>query len=403
MPISTVNLSIFTLKLNLLCGCIIYIQNITMLQNKIYRNFFVEIFKNFLVILLGLSLIALTVRAVSFLDLIVDSGYSVSNYFKYSILNLFGIIPKFIPFSFLISVTIFISKHMQDNEFTILWTSGVKKTQVVNLLFYVSIFVFLIYLILTTVISPYFLNKSRQILSNDQINSFLPTIKKKQFNDTFKNFTFFVENKENNEIENIFLYDDGNSLKSLSSSNEDNTYTTIFAQKGVVKDSKLLLLNGQIINSKKDNLSNEIIEFEQMNINLSDLDTSTIKQPKLQETSTIKLLNCFVTNTFIDRVCENELREEITAVVYRRIFLPLYIPILSLICSLCLIKSTKNYFNRYIIFTYSFILVILTELTVRLTGINFLIRTTFTIAPFLLFLFFYIFLFFKFSNESKKV
>ena len=102
---------------------------------------------------------------------------------------------------------------MQDNEFTILWTSGVKKTQVVNLLFYVSIFVFLIYLILTTVISPYFLNKSRQILSNDQINSFLPTIKKKQFNDTFKNFTFFVENKENNEIENIFLYDDGNSLK----------------------------------------------------------------------------------------------------------------------------------------------------------------------------------------------
>ena len=79
----------FTLKLNLLCGCIIYIQNIIMLQNKIYQNFFIEISKNFLVILLGLSLIALTVRAVSFLDLIVDNGYSVSNYFKYSILNLF--------------------------------------------------------------------------------------------------------------------------------------------------------------------------------------------------------------------------------------------------------------------------------------------------------------------------
>ena len=25
---------------------------------------------------------------------------------------------------------------MQDNEFTILWTSGVKKTQIVNLLFF---------------------------------------------------------------------------------------------------------------------------------------------------------------------------------------------------------------------------------------------------------------------------
>ena len=179
--------------------------------------------------------------------------------------------------------------------------------------------------------------------------------------------------------------------------------TTIFAQKGIVKENKLLLLKGQIINSEKNNLSNEIIEFEQMNINLDDLNTSTIKQPKLQETSTLKLLNCFITNTFVNRVCEGQLKEEITAVVYRRLFLPFYIPVLSLICSLCLIKSSKNYFNRYVIFTYSFILVILTEITVRLTGINFLIRTIFTIAPFILFFLFYSFLFLKFSNESKRI
>ena len=68
-----------------------------MLQNKIYQNFTIEIIKNFLMILFGLSLIALTVRAVSFLDLIVENGYLVSTYFKYSLLNLFGIAPKFIP------------------------------------------------------------------------------------------------------------------------------------------------------------------------------------------------------------------------------------------------------------------------------------------------------------------
>ncbi len=68
-----------------------------MLQNKIYQNFFLEIIKTFLVILLALSMIALTVRAVSFLDLIVDNGYPVSTYFTYSLLNLFGIAPKFIP------------------------------------------------------------------------------------------------------------------------------------------------------------------------------------------------------------------------------------------------------------------------------------------------------------------
>ena len=52
-----------------------------MLQNKIYLNFILELFKTFFLILLGFSLIALTVRAVSFLDLIVESGYPISTYF----------------------------------------------------------------------------------------------------------------------------------------------------------------------------------------------------------------------------------------------------------------------------------------------------------------------------------
>ena len=75
----------------------LFIYNNLMLQNKIYQNFLLEIFKTFFVILFGLSVIALTVRAVAFLELIVDNGYPVYTYFKFSLLNLFGIIPKFIP------------------------------------------------------------------------------------------------------------------------------------------------------------------------------------------------------------------------------------------------------------------------------------------------------------------
>ena len=107
-----------------------------MLQNKIYQNFLLEILKNFLLILFALSLVALTVRAVAFLDLIVDNGYPVGIYFSYSLLNLFGIAPKFIPLSFLIALTIFILKHIRDSEFVILWTSGVKKIFLVNLFFF---------------------------------------------------------------------------------------------------------------------------------------------------------------------------------------------------------------------------------------------------------------------------
>ena len=100
---------------------------ISMLQNKIYQNYIIEIFKTFLTILFGLSIIAWTVRAVNFLDLIVENGYPVITYFQYSFLNLFGILTKFIPLSFLLALTIFIVKQIQENELIILWTSGVKK------------------------------------------------------------------------------------------------------------------------------------------------------------------------------------------------------------------------------------------------------------------------------------
>ena len=79
-----------------------------MLQNKIYQNFIREILKTFLVILFGLSVIAWTVRAVNFLDLIVENGYSIMTYFQYSFLNLFGIMTKFIPLSFLLFQCLFL-------------------------------------------------------------------------------------------------------------------------------------------------------------------------------------------------------------------------------------------------------------------------------------------------------
>ena len=94
-----------------------------MLRNKIYQNYIKEILKNFFVILLSLSIIAWAVKAVNYLDLIVENGYSVVTYLAYSVLSLTGVLMKFMPLSFLVSIVFFITKHKDENEFTILWTS----------------------------------------------------------------------------------------------------------------------------------------------------------------------------------------------------------------------------------------------------------------------------------------
>ena len=373
-----------------------------MLENKIYQNFFLEIFKTFFTIIFGLSVISLTVRAVNFLDLIVDSGYPIVTYFKYSFLNLFGLAPKFVPLAFLLSIIIFIFKHIGNRELDVLWISGVKKIQIVNLFFLASILAVVLYLIFSIFLTPYALNKSRYLLSKDNLNSFLPTIRSNQFSDSFKGFTYIVEKKFNNEIKNVFLHDKGKNLKNLTSSYEDITDVTVVAKEGVVLNREMILVEGQIISSKKDNEENEILKFSQLKIDLANFITTTIKQPKLQETSTAKLLSCFLNQNKELNFCKEDSKKEIIPILIRRTILPFYIPVIALICSFLLLKNQRNFFNRAFIFLLSFFTLIMTELIIRYTGINYILRSTYIILPFIMTAFFYFFLLYKFFNEPKK-
>jgi lipopolysaccharide export LptBFGC system permease protein LptF len=370
----------------------------SMLQNKIYQNFTIEIFKTFFIILFGLSMIALTVRAVGFLELIVDSGYPAQIYFKYSLLNLFGVTTKFVPFAFFLAITLFILKHHDNSEFSILWSAGVKKIKVVNLFLLIGIITMSLYLIFSTYITPLALNKSRKLLNTEQFNSFLPTIKQQQFSDSFKGFTMIVEEKKGNKIKNIFLHDKENNLKALSSNASSIENTTIVAKKGEINSKQMILIEGQIISSKKNSKKNEMIEFDQLNINLGDLSTAIIKQPKIQELSTLKLISCFQ-RQFDKKLCNENFIKEIIPNLNRRIILPMYIPVISLICSLLLIRNEKNSLKKFSIYSMAFILILFTEIAIKYTGISNFLLFFFILFPFFLIGFFYIFLMFKFSNE----
>ena len=99
--------------------------------------------------------------------------------------------------------------------------------------------------------------------------------------------------KKNNKIENVFIHDESNVLKNLTSDKSDKSSTTIVAKEGIIQErKKLILFDGQIISTQKEDLKNNVIKFEQLNINLNNLSTDTIKIPKLQETPTFDLLQC---------------------------------------------------------------------------------------------------------------
>ena len=196
----------------------------------------------------------------------------------------------------------------------------------------------------SSLITPLALNKSRQILGKESLTSFLPTVKAQQFSDSFNGVTFIVDKKYNNELKNIFLQDNARVLKNISS-NKKKALTTIIASNGLINENKMIMFNGQIISSDKNNQGNDIIKFDQLSVDLNNFKNRTIKQPKVQETSTITLLTCLEGSIFYKISCEKNFKTEILPILNRRITFPLYFPIIALFASFLLIKSKKKFFS----------------------------------------------------------
>ena len=382
-----------------------------MLQNKIYQNYLIDIVKTFLTILLGFTLIAWTVRAVNFLDLIVDSGYSTSTYFIYSLLNVTNIMTKFIPLSFLLALLLTIIKLERQNELLVLWTSGIAKLQITNLFFRLSLIILLVYLLFSTVITPTALNKSRNLVKKSGVDTVSNLIKPNSFADTFKGLTFYIGQKDDNIIKDIFIKDDGNNLNNLLPEEDISPKNqTIIAEKGIIDRNKIILEKG-VIQSYEENNTLKIIQFNKTQLNFANLDNRVIKDVKIQETSTLKILMC-LKNYYLDEVdsykyIKNCPKDNIAIVIEnfsRRIIMPLYIPLISILISYLLIysKNKKNkIINRYIFFILSFFLLVVSELSVRYAGISKINFNIYLTAPFILLPILYFSLMKKFKGELK--
>lgn len=350
-----------------------------MLKNKIYKYLGTEIFKSFITILFAFTTIAWTVRAVNFLDLMVEDGYSVLIYLQYSLFNISSIITRFIPLSFLLSLIITIVKFERQQELLILWTSGVNKLKIANFLFLIAVIITLVQIILAVLITPTALNKSRSLLRESNVKEISSIIKSNDFSDSFEQITFYVDKKNlNGEMINIFIRDDTNALSSIISESEGTSNTTVFAKKGIVSNNKLILFDGIIqTQNKVGKIKN--IEFKKTELSIESFVTRTIVEPKIQETSSVLLLDCLMNknknnlNIITPNCPFTKNKKDIIENLSRRIGMPIYIPLVSLIASFLLIRKKEkkfNFLNRYIFFLIGFLILVAAEMMVRYSGLS---------------------------------
>lgn len=375
----------------------------------LFRKLLIDCLIFFTIVLFSLSIIIWVFQAVNYLDIILEEGRDHLIYIYFAILNLPKIISKVFPFAIFFSFVYVISKYELKNELIIFWNIGVNKLSLYNFLFLSSVLIMIFQITLTSIIVPKSQEYARTILRNSSVNFIGNFLKTKKFNDIIKGLTIYIEDKDNkNNLKNIFL----------KKQNQNNNFQITYAKKGYLQDNltskTLILYEGQTISFVNNKTTK--FNFSKTNYSLENLETNTIIVTKTQENSTYNLIRCvlfhiqkkndeFLKKNFKVANCSQSNLNNIYSEIYKRIIIPLYIPVLIAI-SLGLILSSKessNYYKlRAMIFLMGFFLIIFSETTIRFINQSLINNIIISLIPIVLIILNYSYLFFKFRNNSIK-
>ena len=359
------------------------------MKKKIFRKIISDINIFFLVVLISIGSIVWVVQAVSFLDFISEDGHGFQVYFYYTLLNFPKILSGILPFILFLSIFYTFIRYENNNELLIFWTNGITKVDFAKIIIKFSIIYLIIQILLTTIIVPKSQNLARTYIRNSTIDFFPSLIKEKKFIDTVENLTIFIEKKNaNGEMFNILLKDQLG----------DGSSQIIYAKKGYldVSDNKnfLVLENGKIINNENKEIVS--LNFGETKFNLSNYTTKTTTWPKIQEHNTFTLFSCIINTLNKQQIfkenyylrCTPSFYPEVIKEFLKRVYLPIYLPIISLIACFLIIKS-KESFNysklKLLLFILGILIIIISELTIKLVILNQLAFIIFILLPFLIF------------------
>ena len=373
------------------------------MEKLLFRKLIADITLRALIITFTIGLIVWIIQAVNYLDFVIDDGHNFKIYFLYNLYNFPKIIHRILPFVFTISIFFELIKYEKNNELLIFWTNGVSKKKFISSLINFTCVVMIIQIVIGSVISPNHQFKARQFLKSSNMD-FLPNlIKQGKFIDTISGLTIYInQKKDNNSFKNIYIQE-GQFVDFKQNDNQ-----IIYAKEGFLinEDKKLFrLLNGKVISNNDNKLIS--FEFDKIDYDLSKFTSRSIKKPKIQELSSIKLIKCSFSlmrgKVYKDDIftCEIKKLKNFNQELYKRFVKPFYLPILTLICCFLLTfsKEQHSYTIKTIkIFIYVFLILVISEIFMRYIESSLIYLILFFVIPIIIFCMTYIFLLKKVNN-----
>tara|TARA_Y100000996_G_scaffold415117_1_gene408299 strand:- start:4411 stop:5544 length:1134 start_codon:yes stop_codon:yes gene_type:complete len=361
----------------------------------------------FTIALFFAALVIWIFQAVNHLDIMIEDGRDHLTYVKFTLLIFPKIITKLLPFIFFLSFIYIITKYEIDNELIIFWNFGVSKISVINFFFKFSLVIVIFQIILTSYVVPKSQDKARSYLRNSNVNIIENLIKPRKFNDTIKDITIYSDYKDQNDyITEIYI----------KNGSDSNNFQITYAKRGKFLNNGehqvFDLYNGETISVVNNKITN--LKFKRSYLNLSDIETNTTTYKKTQEVSTLDLITCYkniynkisldLSKKLKIENCKSENLNNILKEFHKRITIPLYIPVLMLICLMVITKSKENsnyLLYRLKIFLIGLLIIILSELSLRFVEKNFLNNILIFLIPLIMIIYLYIIFYFKL--KFKKV
>ncbi len=380
------------------------------MKKILYKNLFKDCIIFFLISLFSSAIIIWVFQAVNYLDLMVEDGRDFILYLNYTLLNFPKILTKLIPFVIFFSISYIISKYETNNELMIFWNIGINKIELVNFFLKLSLIILILQLFLTTFIVPTFQEISRNLIRGSEFTFGESLFKPKKFNDTIKNLTIYIDDKDQDGyLKNVYI------KKNISENSFQVTFakTGKFIQKG--NNNILELYEGQTINKNDNKISN--FTFSKSDFYFLENETGILVVNKIQEMSTLDMFVCLNNilnlnfkifkniNEDSKHNCSSDGIGNIYKELYKRFILPFYVPILILITQLLIIKNKefKNYSKyKLIIFLLGFLIIIFSESTLKIVENNFIDNLDIILFPLFLILFFYLYFFYLFKFRYTK-
>ena len=380
------------------------------MKKILYKNLFKDCIIFFLISLFSSAIIIWVFQAVNYLDLMVEDGRDFILYLNYTLLNFPKILTKLIPFVIFFSISYIISKYETNNELMIFWNIGINKIELVNFFLKLSLIILILQLFLTAFIVPTFQEISRNLIRGSEFTFGESLFKPKKFNDTIKNLTIYIDDKDQDGyLKNVYI------KKNISENSFQVTFakTGKFIQKG--NNNILELYEGQTINKNDNKISN--FTFSKSDFYFLENETGIFVVNKIQEMSTLDMFVCLNNilnlnfkifkniNEDSKHNCSSNGIGNIYKELYKRFILPFYVPILILITQLLIIKNKefKNYSKyKLIIFLLGFLIIIFSESTLKIVENNFIDNLDIILFPLFLILFFYLYFFYLFKFRYTK-